>query len=176
MVMMRIVSTTTAGARLIAAAGAAAVWMAVAGTPVLAAPEKDKPAPELVVTALDGQVFDLEKLKGKVVLVNYWATWCAPCKKDMPKLDAFYRRHHAENLEMIGISIDQPRDFAKVRKMTGSLAYPLALHKDVSDDGFGPPQGVPMTWIIDAGGTVRDYMIDVRDELLDGIVLPLLRH
>jgi peroxiredoxin len=139
-------------------------------------PTIDKPAPSLVVDTLDGQVFDLSKLRGDVVLVNYWATWCAPCRKDMPKLDAFYRRYHQQNLAMIGISVDRPRDLEKVRKVMASLAYPLAVLKGITDDGFGEPEGVPITWIIDADGKVRDRMIDVRDELLNGIVVPLLPH
>jgi len=144
---------------------------AVAG----AAVEIGKPAPELVVTQLDGQTFDLAKLKGKAVLVNYWATWCAPCKKDMPKLDGFYRRYHDRNLEMIAISVDRERDLPKARKVAASLAYPSAILKGITVDGFGPPSGVPITWIVDGEGTVRDMMIDVRDELLTGLVLPLLR-
>jgi cytochrome c biogenesis protein CcmG/thiol:disulfide interchange protein DsbE len=139
-------------------------------------PTIDKPAPSLVVSTLDGQVFDLSKLRGDVVLVSYWATWCAPCRKDMPKLDAFYRLHHQQNLAMIGISVDRPRDLEKVRKVMASLAYPGAVLKGVTVDGFGPPEGVPITWIIDADGKVRDRMIDVRDELLNGIVVPLLPH
>jgi len=142
----------------------------------LAAPAIDKPAPDLVVSALDGDTFDLAKLRGKVVLVNYWATWCAPCRKDMPKLDAFYRRYHRQNLEMIGISVDRDADLKKVRKVMATLAYPVALLKGITVDGFGPPDGVPITWIIDADGKVRDRMIDVRDELLNGIVVPLLPH
>lgn len=141
-----------------------------------AAPEIGKAAPELVVTELDGQVFDLAKLKGKVVLVNYWATWCAPCKKDMPKLNAFYRRYHDQNLAMIGISVDRPGDLPKVRKVMASLAYPVAVLKGVTVDGFGEPEGVPITWIIDSDGKVRNMMIDVRDELLNGLVVPLLPH
>ena len=100
-------------------------------------PAIDKPAPALVVNTLDGQVFDLSKLRGDVVLVNYWATWCAPCRKDMPKLDAFYRLHHQQNLAMIGISVDRPRDLEKVRKVMASLAYPVAMLKGVTVDGFG---------------------------------------
>ena len=154
---------------------AAIVW-STPTVPARAAPGIGKAAPALVLTQLDGQPFDLAKLRGKVVLVNYWATWCAPCRKDMPKLDAFYRNHHERNLEMIGISVDRNSDLQKVRKVMTSLAYPVAMLKDVSVDGFGAPEGVPITWIIDADGIVRDRMIDVRDELLNGLVMPLLPH
>ena len=75
----------------------------------------DAAAPALVATALDGQTFDLAKLRGKVVLVNFWATWCAPCRKEMPTLDAFYRRYRAQGFEMIGVSVDFARDAGKMR-------------------------------------------------------------
>ena len=150
-------------------------WLAAAG-PCYAAPEIGRTAPALVVTALDGQTFDLAQLKGKVVLVNYWATWCAPCRKEMPKLDAFYRRYHDRGLEIVGISIDFDRDLEKARRVARTVSYPTALAKAIHDDGFGLPKGVPITWIIDGNGKVRDRLIDVRDELLDGIVVPLLPH
>ena len=158
------------------AAAAVMLWLAAAYAPACAAPKIGKAAPALIVAQLDGKTFDLAKLRGKVVLVNYWATWCAPCRKDIPKLDAFYRHYHAKGLDMIGISVDDPHDLAKVRKVMASLAYPVAMLKGVTVDGFGPPDGVPITWIVDVNGTIRDHMIDVRDELLDGLVVPLLPH
>ncbi|HML07074.1 MAG TPA: TlpA disulfide reductase family protein [Xanthobacteraceae bacterium] len=158
------------------AATAVMLGLASAYGSARAAPEVGEAAPALVLTALDGTFFDLAKLKGKVVLVNYWATWCAPCRKEMPKLDAFYRRYHTQGLEIIGISIDFPRDFEKMRRAAQAVAYRTAVPKDISDDGFGPPKGVPMTWIIDTDGKVRDWLIEVREELLMGIVVPLLPH
>jgi thiol-disulfide isomerase/thioredoxin len=172
---MNVIATrsTTAARCAGAVVLAGTIWLTA--IPARAAPEIDKPAPALVVTELDGKTFDLSKLKGKVVLVNYWATWCAPCRKDMPKLDAFYRGHE-ETMALIGISVDRERDLPKVRKVMTSLAYPVALLKDVTVDGFGQPEGVPITWIVDADGKVRDRMIDVRDELLHDLVVPLLPH
>ena len=136
----------------------------------------DKPAPSLVLTQLNGEVFDLSKLRGKVVLVNYWATWCAPCKKEMPVLNSFYQRHRGDGLEIIGISADRPQDLAKMRKMSGSLAYPTAILSEITDNGFGPPEGFPLTYVVDRNGIVRDKFIDVREQLLTDVVLPLLPH
>jgi cytochrome c biogenesis protein CcmG, thiol:disulfide interchange protein DsbE len=152
------------------------MWSASAPSATAAAPQVGQAAPALVLTTLDGTTFDLAKLRGKVVLVNYWATWCAPCRKEMPKLDAFYRRYHGRGLEIIGISIDFQRDLEKARKAAQSVAYPTAVVQAITNDGFGAPQGVPITWIVDVDGKVRDRMIDVRDELLNGIVVPLLPH
>jgi cytochrome c biogenesis protein CcmG, thiol:disulfide interchange protein DsbE len=141
-----------------------------------ATPQIDAPAPPLVLSTLDGSTFDLAKLRGKVVMVNYWATWCAPCRKEMPKLDAFYKKYQSHGLEIVGISIDFERDLEKARKIARTVAYPVAAAKAVTDDGFGIPKGVPITWIIDTDGKVRDRFIEVRDELLNEIVVPLLPH
>jgi peroxiredoxin len=144
--------------------------------PTRAAPSINDSAPALVLSELGGQTFDLSKLRGKVVLVNYWATWCAPCKKEMPVLNSFYRRYHEQGLEIIGISADHPEDFAKMRKMSSTLAYPTSTLDKISQDGFGAPEGFPLTYVIDREGVVRDRFIEVREQLLRDVVLPLLQH
>ncbi|MGP0092730.1 MAG: TlpA family protein disulfide reductase [Xanthobacteraceae bacterium] len=163
-------------ARVIPALLAGSLASAFAGDAVRAAPTMDEAAPSLVVTELDGQTFDLSKLRGKVVLVNYWATWCAPCRKEMPTLDAFYRRYHEQGLEMIGISIDRPRELEKVRKTMTSLAYPGAMLNEITVNGFGPPEGAPLTYVVDANGVVRDKFIAAPNKLLMDVVVPLLPH
>jgi cytochrome c biogenesis protein CcmG, thiol:disulfide interchange protein DsbE len=153
-------------------------WAATTGvaTPARAAPEMDQPAPSLIVTALDGQTFDLAKLHGKVVLVNFWATWCAPCRREMPVLDAFYRRYHEQGLELIGISVDFARDRAKMRKAAGAVSYPTATVIDMAVNGFGTPEGVPVTYVVDVEGVVRDRFIATPNKLLHDVVIPLLPH
>lgn len=141
-----------------------------------ATPVVDQSAPALILTQLNGELFDLSKLRGRVVLVNYWATWCAPCKKEMPILDSFYRRYHGQGLEVIGVSADRPQDFAKMRKMSSSVAYPTATLDQITDNGFGPPEGFPLTYVVDRDGVIRDKFIDVREQLLKDVVLPLLPH
>jgi cytochrome c biogenesis protein CcmG, thiol:disulfide interchange protein DsbE len=150
-------------------------WL-VAPKSAPAEPSRDQPAPALVITRLDGGRFDLSQLRGKVVLVNYWATWCIPCRKEMPRLDAYYRQYHDQGLEIIGISVDRPGQREKVIEVMSSLAYPAAMALDVMDDGFGKPRGVPSTFVIDRAGVVRDKFIDVYDQLLRDVVLPLLAH
>ena len=131
-------------------------------------------APSLVLTELNGDTFDLNQKHGKVVLVTYWATWCAPCKKEMPILDSFYRRYRERGLEIIGISADRPQDFAKMHRMSKVLAYPTATLDQITDNGFGPPEGFPLTYVVDRDGVIRDKFIDVREQLLKDVILPLL--
>jgi thiol-disulfide isomerase/thioredoxin len=141
-----------------------------------AAPRIDAAAPSLVTSELGGQTFDLAKLRGKVVLVHYWATWCAPCRKEMPILDSFYRKHHEQGLEVIGISADRPQDIARVRKRSATLSYPTSTIDRISENGFGQPEGFPLTYVIDRDGIVRDKFIDVSEQLLADVLLPLLKR
>ena len=75
-------------------------------------------------------------LKGKVVVVNVWATWCGPCRAEMPMLDAFYRAHRSQGLALIGLSADRSRDLAEVRKVMAAFAYPAGLLSQATIDGW----------------------------------------
>jgi cytochrome c biogenesis protein CcmG, thiol:disulfide interchange protein DsbE len=134
-------------------------------------------APALIVPQLNGELFDLAKERGKVVIVNFWATWCSPCRAEMPLLDSFYQRYHTRGLVLIGMSVDDAHDRAEVARVMQKFGYPAALAANAKANGFGPPLAVPMTWIIDTGGTVRARLLAgsaVTEQSLAQAVLPLL--
>lgn len=150
---------------------------AVAAGRAEAPPAVGGAAPPLVVPQLDGRLFDLAAQRGQVVIVNFWATWCSPCRAEMPRLDAFYRRYHARGLQLLGVSVDERSELGTVQSVMKSFAYPAALAADARRNGFGPPVAVPMTWIIDAHGTIRARLIAgnaVTEQTLERSVLPLL--
>ena len=95
----------------------------------------------------------------------------------MPQLDAFYRRHHAQGLELLGVSVDDPSDRATVVRVMKSFSYPAALAGAAKANDFGAPIAVPMTWIIDAKGVVRARLMAGNAATLQSLeqaVLPLL--
>lgn len=108
---------------------------------------------------ITGETFDLERLRGKVVVIDFWAVWCKPCVAEMPALAELYRRKKGEGLEVLGYSLDHdpqaPSQFAKVNK----LPWPVCCNGDGFRAGFAPENGImsiPTLWIIDKQGVLRN--------------------
>jgi thiol-disulfide isomerase/thioredoxin len=159
---------------LIAAAGALLPVRALCADAPVHVGER---APALSVPRLDGGGLDLAALRGKVVIINFWATWCSPCRAEMPQLDAFYRRYRARGLELLGVSVDEAQDRDAVARVMKSFSYPAALAAAARVNDFGAPIAVPMTWIIDAQGIVRARLVTgnaATMQSLEQAVLPLL--
>jgi peroxiredoxin len=164
--------------KLYLSVGLIAVVVLVVTPHALASAELGQPAPALTVEELNGDTFDLSAQRGKVTIVNFWATWCPPCRKEMPSLDAFYRHYHAQGLEMIGLSADRPHDRSEVKKVMQSFSYPAAILDDANSDGFGDPSDLPVTYVVDKNGIVRAKFTPNKNPLtehsLAGSVVPLL--
>jgi cytochrome c biogenesis protein CcmG, thiol:disulfide interchange protein DsbE len=154
---------------------AAILTLASALQPAFPEPALKEPAPPLSIVTAGGREFDLAAMRGKVVLVDFWATWCAPCLAEFPVIEKFYRKHKAEGFEVIALSIDKPRDRQKTLRLIATLPFDAALLSDARRNGFGVPDAVPVSYVIDAEGIVRDTFIAIDDELLDEVVLPLLK-
>jgi len=116
---------------------------------------------------------------GDVTIVHYWATWCAPCRIEMPVLDAYYRKHHKQGLSMLAVSIDQGVSARKLRQVTAKFAFPVARVDDVSVARRDIPKALPVTRVYDASGrlvfaTKGDGRSTVDMATLERVVTPLL--
>jgi len=138
----------------------------------------DQAAPALVVKTLGGANLDLSQLHGRVVVLNLWASWCPPCRAEMPLLEAFYRRHASEGVLVIGVSADDPHDRRDVVRAMRGLSFPAAMLADAQLNGFGDPPAVPLTFVIDGDGVIRARLDPGRQavttEMLESLVRPLL--
>src|SRR5579862_1980932 len=118
-------------ARKRASAPAAALALLAAGALTCAlrahAAEVGQPAPALIAPQLDGRTFDLAAERGKVVIVNFWASWCGPCRAEMPLLNRFYLAHRAQGLALLGVSVDDRHDRKQVLEIMRQFAYPAVL-------------------------------------------------
>lgn len=138
-----------------------------------------KPAPALDGKLIDGTPFHLSNEKGNVVIINLWASWCSPCRQEMPAIETYYQQHKNEGLKIIAISMDEPADYDEMRKVIAKYSYPAALSRDIEMKGYGEIWRMPMTFIVDREGILRkdgsvgEPKVDLP--LLEQIVTPLLK-
>jgi thiol-disulfide isomerase/thioredoxin len=122
-------------------------------------------APALALKDLKGRTLRLSNYKGKVVLLNFWATWCPPCRAEMPDLIKMQRDYRNKGLQVIGITYP-PEQVGEVRRFIRKLAvnYPVALGTKENKTLFDESETLPVTIVIDRQGNVR--------ERIEGILLP----
>jgi cytochrome c biogenesis protein CcmG/thiol:disulfide interchange protein DsbE len=127
------------------------------------------PAPAFSIKSLDGKTVSLADMKGKVIFVNFWATWCPPCRAEIPDFVEFYDENKTKGLEIIGLSLDEIEadsllSFVKSNNMT----YPVAFATKRIIKDFDPGPYIPTTIIIDHQGRIRDKQVGGLDkETLD---------
>ena len=122
-------------------------------------------APQLTLKDLDGRTVRLSDYRGKVVLINFWATWCPPCRAEMPDLVRLQREHRNEGLQIIGITYPPERK-ARVKRFARSVKvnYPIVLGTRELKARFSSDETLPITVVIDRDGKVS--------EIISGILLP----
>lgn len=140
------------------------------------APDPER-APEFTFVTLDGDTIRSSELAGKVVVLNFWATWCIPCRLEMPSLEKLYRRRASDGLVVLGFDTDG--DPAKVRAFLTShdITYPVGVAGAASRAAFGGISAVPTTFVIDRTGMIRHRVVGYfAPPALDAAVSRLLKE
>jgi thiol-disulfide isomerase/thioredoxin len=132
-------------------------------------------APSLVGKTLEGDTFDLSEHRGEVVLVNVWATWCAPCREELPELRALHERHGARGFTVVGVSVDRRAALASVRQMTQDfrLPYPIVFDPESEAIEGWKVHGYPTSFLVDRSGAVtwrRDGIVRPQDDELGAAI------
>ncbi|HTX92183.1 MAG TPA: TlpA disulfide reductase family protein [Anaerolineales bacterium] len=135
----------------------------------------DQAAPPLALTDLEGQPVSLEDYRGKVVLVNNWATWCPPCQAEMPEILAYYQAHATDGFVVVGIESGEPAKTVLGFVQQYKLTFPVWLDPDGSAVAAFNNWNLPSSYVIDPSGTMRlTWTGPVTQATLDKYVTPLL--
>ncbi len=151
-------------ALLLAAVAAAFYFLVIRGQTFV--PELAKvgdPAPEFTLATLQGPSVSLSDYRGKVVLLNFWATWCPPCIWEMPSMETIYQRFKGRQFEILAVSIDKKgEDVVRPFVADYGITFPILLDPDSEVYKRYGLTGVPESFIIDKDGTVLQKIIGAR--------------
>ena len=137
--------------------------------------EVNYPAPELTLENIKGTTESLADFRDKVVLLNNWATWCPPCKAEMPTLVAFYNEHAKDGLMIIAVEAGEPKDL--VQKFADQFQMPFSVWLDPDGKSLQAFRNgsLPNSYVIDRTGTVRlAWTGEINRDMLEKYVTPLL--
>ncbi|MBI4418883.1 MAG: TlpA family protein disulfide reductase [Ignavibacteriales bacterium] len=118
-------------------------------------PAQNKKAPDFRLQTADGTTIELSKLKGKVVVLNFWATWCGPCRREIPDFIEVYGEYKSQGLEIIGIALDE-EGFSLVTPFVKrfNIPYPVVIGTGKIVNAYGGFNAIPTTFVIDRNGTI----------------------
>ena len=139
--------------------------------------EVDQPAPELTLFDLDGNQVSLSDFAGQVVLVNNWATWCPPCRQEMPEFKAYYEKYADEGFQIVAIEAGQPE--AEVRAFVKEQELEFVILLDPENKSLTTFQisSLPNSWVIDRKGQLRmAWLGGINFPTLEKYVTPLLEE
>jgi thiol-disulfide isomerase/thioredoxin len=130
---------------------------------------------ELTLQDMHGNAVRFADYKGKVIVLNVWATWCGPCQVEIPELVEAYTKYRAQGVVVLGVSLDDTAEMLREYAPTKQMNYPLLLMQDDFDDAYGPIFGVPITFFIGRDGTIsRRHFGPVSKEQLEREIKALL--
>ena len=132
----------------------------------------NQPAPDFSLTALDGKTLKLSDYRGKAVLLNFWATWCEPCKIEMPWFVDLQKKYGPQGLQVLGVAMDDsaPKDIAEFAQKMG-VNYPIVIGKEEVGTQYGGVQYLPSSFYIGRDGKIVDRVFGLvsRSEIESNI-------
>ena len=132
-------------------------------------------APEFTVTDIDGKKLALSDYKGKVVLLDFWATWCTPCRAEIPHFVEMQQKYGPQGFQVVGISMDDDAEPVKEFYRQFNMNYPVAVGDDKLAQSFGGVLGLPVNFIIDREGRIHAKYLGATDvSVIDKAVSDLL--
>jgi peroxiredoxin len=139
--------------------------------------ELGEPPPALKGTLFSGQAFDLAQMRGKVVLVNFYSSYCSFCAYEIGNLENFYEQHHDQGFEVIVVGIDSLEDRPRVERMLGIYGLPGVMADDLEKSGFERKYPTPTAFVIDRDGILRSQTRGAKQPFYYAEkVLPLLQQ
>jgi peroxiredoxin len=138
-------------------------------------------APAATLVTLEGQKISTADLLGHVVILTFWATWCVPCREELPLLSNYADRHAEAGLKVLGFSLDSPESLADVQRVGQTLHFPVGLLAQSSTPGYGRIWRLPVNFTIDRTGRLvvdgwKEKAPSWTAERLEQVVTPLLYH
>ena len=142
--------------RIMRTLATAAIFLSLTVVPALAEGASDIGDPaKLEAVLLNGEKVNLDKWKGKVVMVSFWATWCGVCRSEMPGWQKFYEASRAKGFEMVAMSVDDGEEEVRAFMARAKYRFPTAWRFDkAEDDDFPTIRGTPTTFLVDKQGRV----------------------
>jgi peroxiredoxin len=141
------------------------IWIALRrpSAPAVGRAGELRPAPEFSLSDLAGKKLRLSDYRGHVVLLDFWATWCDPCKREIPHFVEMQNRYGPQGLQVIGISMDDDEKLAREFQKQFKMNYPVAIGSTELADQYGGILGLPITFVIDRSGRIVSRHVGATD-------------
>lgn len=135
------------------------VWLGGGGADPI---ERGSVAPAFTLASLDGAPVSLTDLRGHVVLINFWATWCEPCQREMPAMERLYEAQHAAGFELLAVSVGEAPEPVRAFRERLGLTFPILLDSDKTTSAAYQTYRFPESYLVDRDGVVVERYVGPR--------------